>query len=634
MRIKQGILRLAVTTFAISCMSSNEAPEMHPKAASPPSVEQPAQVPPRRLDPSLLSSRSFGEAPMLTERVKTGDLPPVSERLPENPLVIVPVEHIGRYGGTLRRALTGDIAQAWGISKTIEEGLMGYERPLPNSILPEIAESHVFQDDGRTAIVRIRKGIKWSDGVPFTVDDILFWYHDMTVNDDARNGPFPSHWLIEGKPIRMEKVDDHTLKFGADVPMGRLVNTLASGQTTLPKHRFAHLHPKYNPQANYQMLRDSTTQAQTLLRPGVPRLSAWVPVEWTRGQRVVYERNPYYFKVDSAGNQLPYADRIVFNVIQDTQVILLKFINGEIDLFGRYSQLSMYPTLRSEEHKGKFELRLGSLIPVSTFRINFDTHRIELREAFRNLNVRKALSHAMNREEISAVLYHGLLEPAGFTFAPTSKYYSHESAQTYANFDPDKSRQLLDEAGYRDSDGDGFREFKDGSVFSFTVDVIPGMGTDICQLVADHWKAVGINVILNIGLRDILWPRWANGTFEIFWWWTWSDDAVVKRSHWGITGPNQPQWHRNAATEGPQWLHEATRLMEEIGKTVDTSIVRIKMNRIRDLHTVNAPILIPGFAHHVWGASTRLGNVPQDNTSMDGYSGWSRPVFHEQIYIR
>jgi peptide/nickel transport system substrate-binding protein len=571
---------------------------------------------------------------MLAARVAAGELPPVSERLPENPLVIVPVEQIGRYGGTLRRALTGDIVQAWGISKTIEEGLMGYERPLPNSILHEIAESHALEDEGRAALVKIRSGIKWSDGVPFTVDDILFWYHDMTVNDDARAVPFPSHWLIEGKPIRMDKIDDYTLRFSADVPMGRLINTLASGQIALPKHRFVHLHPTYTPGANYQTLRDSTTQAQTLLQPGVPRLSAWVPVRWTRGQRVVYERNPYYFKVDSAGNQLPYADRLVFNVIQDTQVILLKFINGEIDLFGRYSQLSMYPTLKSEERKGKFELRLGSRIPVSTFRINFDAPRPGLRQAFRDLRVRKALSHAMNREEISAVLYNGLLEPAGFTFAPTSRYYSHEAAQMYTAYDPAKARLLLDEAGYIDSDGDGIRELEDGSIFSFTVDVIPGMGTDICQLVADHWRAVGIKVILNIGLRDILWPKWTSGNFEVFWWWSWSDDAVVKRSQWGITGPNQPEWHRNAATEGPAWLHEVTRLMEEIGQTVDTTVVRTKMNRIRDLHTTKVPVVMPGFAHHVWGASTRLGNVPKENTSMDGYSGWSRPVFHEQIFVK
>ena len=95
-----------------------------------------------------------------------------------------------------------------------------------------------------------------------------------------------------------------------------------------------------------------------IMKPGMPRLSAWVPVEWIRGQRIVYARNPYYWKIDTAGNQLPYADRIEFTVIQDPQVILLKFVNGELDLFGRYSRINMFPTLRTEEKKGKFKLRI------------------------------------------------------------------------------------------------------------------------------------------------------------------------------------------------------------------------------------------------------------------------------------
>ena len=587
------------------------------------------------IDPAILENRRFGESPMLAERVRKGELPPVSERLPDNPLVVVPMEEIGRYGGTINRALTGDIVQTPGVSKTLNENLMGYERPLPKSILYNLAESHVFQDGGKTAVFKIRKGIKWSDGVPFTVDDILFWYHDMTVNSDARSNPlFPSSWLVEGKLIEMEKVDDYTLRCRSHKPLGRILDILCSDWIAFPKHILADSHPKYNPAADYESLRDSTTTAQMLFNPRFPRISAWMPVEWTRGRRLVYERNPYYFKVDSAGNQLPYADRLVFNIIQDIQVILLKFMNGEIDLLGRYAQISMFPTLKAEERNGKFKIRLGTPVPVSQFRINWDAPRPELRRAFRDKRVRMALSYAMNREEIREILYHGLLEPASHSFGPSSRYYSKEATQRYAQYDPEKARRLLDEAGLVDSDGDGIRELDDGSPFVFTVDVIPGMGVDVCQLVADYWRAVGIDANLNIALRDIVFPKWSNGEFEIFWWWSWSDDSIAKREQWGIVGPNQPVWHRNAATEGPDWLHEATRLIEEVGTTVDTAVVRKNMIRIRDLHAEHMPLLIPGFAYHVWGASTRLGNVPAESTTADGYRGWSRPIFHEQLYIR
>jgi peptide/nickel transport system substrate-binding protein len=590
---------------------------------------------PLTLDISVLKERRFGEAPMLAERVHRGELPAVSERLPDNPLVIVPLDEIGRYGGTINRALTGDIVQTPGVSKTLGENLMGYERPLPKSILYNLAESHEFQDDGKIAIFKIRKGIKWSDGVPFTVDDILFWYHDMTVNADARSDPlFPSAWLVEGEPVGMEKMDDYTLRFTSHKPLGRILNILSTDMIAFPKHVYAQYHPKYNPEANYEALRDSTTRAQTLFKPGTPSLSAWVPVEWTRGQRLVYERNPYYFKVDSEGNQLPYADRLVFNVIQDPQVILLKFMNGELDLLGRYAQINMFTMLKTEERHGKFKIRLGTPVPVSTFRLNWDAPRVELRQAFRDRRVRVALSHAINREELSEILYHGLLEPASHSFGPASQYYSKEAGQTYAQYDPEKARRLLDEAGFVDSDGDGIRELGDGSAFVVTIDVIPGMGVDICQLVTDHWRAVGVDVHLNIALRDILFPKWSSGSFEVFWWWGWSDDPVVNRKDWGIMGPNQPAWHRNADQEGPEWLFEATRLIDELGTTVDTALVRKNMARIRDLHAENTPLIIPGFAYHVWGASTRLGNVPEESTTADGYRGWSRPVYHEQLYIK
>ena len=631
------ILLLVLSLSALGCLSSDPALESREQIDTKSEAEFQGQKTsaPQEIDPDILKNRTFGEAPVLAERVRKGELPPVSERLPDNPLVVVPLDEIGRYGGTLKRALTGDIVQTPGVSKTLNENLMGYERPLPKSILHNLAESHEFQDGGKTAIFRIRKGIKWSDGVPFTVDDILFWYYDMTVNDDARSNPlFPSVWLVEGKPIEMEKVDDHTLLFRSHKPLGRILNILCTDWIALPKHVYTQYHPKYNPAADYESLRDSTTTAQLLFKPGTPRLSAWMPVEWMRGQRLVYERNPYYFKVDSAGNQLPYADRLVFNIIQDIQVILLKFVNGEIDLIGRYAQINMFPTLKTEERNGKFKIRLGTPVPVSQFRINWDTPRPELRRALRDRRVRVALSHAMNRVEISEILFHGLLEPASHSFGPASQYYSKEAAQTYAQYDPEKARRLLDEAGFLDSDGDGIRELDDGSPFVVIIDVIPGMGVDVCQLVSDHWRAIGIDSNLNIALRDIIFPKWSSGEFEIFWWGGWSDDPVVNREDWGITGPNQPVWHRNADVEGSEWLHEVTRLLEELGTTVDTMIVRKNMVQIRDLHAEHMPLLISGFAYHVWGASTRLGNVPEESTTADGYRGWSRPIFHEQLYIK
>lgn len=199
---------------------------------------------------------------------------------------------------------------------------------------------------GWVAVFKIRKGIKWSDGHPFTVDDIQFWYYDVEVNDDARNDPvISSVWLV----------DDHTLRVFPPKPLGRVLQAFRSNEVVLPKRYFAGFHPCYNPESTFETFKDSSTGVQRTLQSSVPRLSAWHAVRWEQGQWIVYERNPYYWKVDTAGNLLACAARSEFNVIQDSEVILLKFMNGEIDLFGCYAQTSIYPTLKAIESNGKFK---------------------------------------------------------------------------------------------------------------------------------------------------------------------------------------------------------------------------------------------------------------------------------------
>ncbi len=516
---------------------------------------------PASIDPMILANRTFHEAPMLTAKVKAGELPPVNERLPDNPLVVVPLEEIGTYGGTIRRALTGDVIQTQGPVKAFNDNLMGYERPYPpKSIQLNLAESFDLSDDGKTAIAKIRKGVKWSDGVPFTVDDILFWYYDMEFNDDARRAtrPIPpAHWRVDGKPIKFEKIDDHTLKISSPKPLGRVRQALSHEEIAYPKHILAKHHPKYNPEANYKDFRDLTTDSQLIMEPDLPRLSAWVPVEWIRGQRIVYERNPFYWKVDSAGNQLPYADRYTFDIIQDPKVILLKFINSEFDLFGRYFQMDMYPTLKSEEIKGKFKLRVSGPIGAQAYYLNWDAHNPMLREAFRNKNVRMGLSHAINREEIKEIIYFGLLLPSGYSFGPLDPYFSEEVYKKYSEYNPELARELLDREGYRDSDGDGFRELKDGSRFELNIDVTSSqkIAVDVCELVSEHWKAIGIKANLNPALRDIIIPRRLNGEFDIH---TWVQeghtDILGRMFDYGINGPDFPLLAPKCPTRGPRMV--------------------------------------------------------------------------------
>ncbi len=188
-------------------------------------------APPDSIPPGILEQRRFQEAPLLAEQVKSGQLPPVHLTLPEVPLVIRPIAEIGQYGGTLRRALTADIIEEDGIYKTLNDSLMTFARPLPKSIELNLAEEYRFYDDGRTMIMKIRKGTRWSDGEPLKVDDILFWYYDMTFDDNARSlALFPSEWMVDGEPIKLEKIDRYTLRFSSPKPLGRILHALRKAE--------------------------------------------------------------------------------------------------------------------------------------------------------------------------------------------------------------------------------------------------------------------------------------------------------------------------------------------------------------------------------------------------------------------
>ena len=593
--------------------------------------------PPDRIDPRILLERDFKEAPMLAGMVRSGLLEPVADRLPLNPLVVKPMVEIGRYGGEIRRALMNDVIEETAITKTLNDSVMGYERPIPDSLQPNLAERFEYKNGGRSAVFYLRKGVRWSDGYPFTVDDILFWYEDMAFDDNARTvALFPSIWLIDGEPARMTKINDYTLEVSAQKPLGRVLHAFAFDDFAQPKHVLSRFHPRYNPRATYEEFRKRTEQHLLILDPGIPKVCAWRPVEWVRGQRVIFERNPYYWKVDTVGQQLPYADRLIFEIVPHSEIILLKFSNGEIDLMGRYAAPYMVDTLRDIAKRGRITLHTSGPSVPSAFFLNWDAPRPQVRRAMRNLDVRVALSHAINRDEISGILYQGLMEPCGFSLSPQSPYYAEDAYKRFSQYDPELSRSLLEKAGYRDSDGDGFREHPEGGRFELVVDVVgKGGKNDLVTLVADYWEAVGIKVHLNVGTEDIIYPRRLNGTFEVY---ASGVSAAVdpmgRPNAWAIMTPQTPWWHRNASQDGPQWLRDATRLLQAGMTTVDPDKLREIMIRFRDIYTENVPAIAIGAPSRIWGASARLGNVPEKIVGNDMYRGWGRPVFHEQIFVR
>jgi len=296
----------------------------------------------------------------------------------------------------------------------------------------------------------------------------------------------------------------------------------------------------------------------------------------------------------------------------------------------------MYPTLKAEEKKGKFKVHVCGPERGPAIYLNWDCSKPALRQALRNKPVRIALSHAINRDEISQIVFKGMLDPSGYSFAPSSPYFSEAAYRKYTEYDADKARSLLEEAGYPDTDGDGFRELADGSRFELTVDIVaPGQDQDVCQLVASHWREVGVKLNLNAALRDIIWPRRITADFDAHIWMLEAPaDPLGRLYDWATVGDSGPFWHRKAPRNCQPWFREASRCFRQAMYTIDQDKLRGLMVKARDLHTENIPVIVIGSVYHVWGANTRLGNVPTEGTTADVFRGWGRPVFHEQLFIR
>ncbi len=468
---------------------------------------------------------SAHEAPELAAMVAAGELPPLEERLPVNPLVVEPVESVGRYGGVWRAGLRGGSDNAWIYRTVAYDQLVSWTRDW-TGVRPNIAESWEVSEDAREYTFKLREGMKWSDGEPFTADDIMFWYEDVLMNEDLT--PTVPTWMRSGDvPATVEKVDDYTVKFVFPEPNGVLLLRLASPSgppvVNYPRHYMEQFHPKYNPDAEKNALdagfEDWVAYFQDRAGGGCcgwfnnadrPVLWAW-KLENAYGENtttVKAVRNPYYWKVDTEGNQLPYIDAVVFDVGNDVETLVLKAINGELDYQDRHiATLANKAVFFDNQEQGGYRLtrRLDSNNNVMEISLNLNHLDPVKNEIFNNKDFRIALSHAINRQELIDLVLVGQGEPWQAAPLPESPYYNERLAHQYLEYDVDLANQILDEAGFAERDAEGFRLGPDGKRISFTIDVITVSTEhiDMLELISKYWKEIGIEMTPNVIDRSL-----------------------------------------------------------------------------------------------------------------------------------
>ena len=297
---------------------------------------------------------------MLQELVKAGKLPPLEERLPEDPLICTPIEEIGQYGGTRRPALPG-VSDYHAYGRVNYEPILRWPRDPRDAIQPGIASAWEFSEDGKVITLFLRKGIKWSDGQPLTAKDWQFWWQDMVLDEKINIGR-QTGTFVKDKPMDLTLVDDYTLQLGFAAPnplfiqvMSRGTGSRATAWQVIPAHYYKQFHYKYNTAYKDTDIKDLVDRYNNrMLYPEIPHFGPWLVKEYREAERAVAERNPYYWKVDPAGNQLPYIDAVEIKIVQAAELIPLSFTAAAVAFQIRQLDIRDIPLIMENPEKCGF----------------------------------------------------------------------------------------------------------------------------------------------------------------------------------------------------------------------------------------------------------------------------------------
>jgi peptide/nickel transport system substrate-binding protein len=467
----------------------------------------------------------YHEAPILAERVAAGELPPVDERLPDNPLIIPVVEQIGQYGGVLNRGFTGP-SDHNNYTRVVYDALVRFS-PTGSEVIPHIASGWESNADFTEWTVRLRPGSKWSDGAPFTADDIMFWYNDILLNEELT--PSVLTWMKnpDGTAATVEKVSDYAVKWTFATPNTAFLLDLANkdgADATInnlvfaPAHYLKQFHASYADPAELEAKVaeagfDNWTElfaveAIPQLSGNRPSMAAWAPNGTSVSDPVfTIVRNPYFVGVDPAGNQLPYIDEVRFTQYLDRETLNLAAVEGKIDMQGRHIDMNNYPVLVQNGEANGYRVitwpAFGGSEAVVMFNQTWTGPEVEM---FRNKDFRIALSYAIDREAIKQLVFLGIGEARQGVPAPFHPYYpGDEYAFKYTEHNLDLANQMLDEI-LPNKGADGFRTLPDGSPLDIELGVVPEQFVDwpsIGQLIVEDWAEVGIKAHVELRERSL-----------------------------------------------------------------------------------------------------------------------------------
>lgn len=542
---RRDFLRLTAGATAMSLAAACSSGTPGAPAEAPAAAEEAAPAAADAAPAAPAAPGQYNEAPMLADLVASGDLPSVDERLPTTPRVISVNEETGEYGGTWRRAYKG-ISDRWGPTKLHEEMAIEWDAPDPETInvIASFVEKWEQNDDATEFTFTLREGLKWSDGEPFTTTDVQFWYDNMYLGD---LGGKEDYYTLNGEDMQLEVIDDYNWKVSFAGPNPLLPITIAKrgggppGGPTMaaPSHYLSQFIPDHE-NGNQEMIDAAMEDAGVttwqelfgqggnlqgpiafwFLNPDLPVINAWKISVPPPADPCVMERNPYYYQVDEQGNQLPYIDEITHDFFDSNEVFDLWIAQGRIDCQRRHVSAASFTFYKESEGEGDYTVMLWKAASTNCLHPNINNSDPVLAELFDTPAFREALSISIDREGINSLVYEGLFEPRQASPVSGSPNYDPEFETRWAEYDPDRANQLLDELGLEMGD-DGVRMRPDGEPLSFTIlhrSLTGDPGADEITQVEQYWRAIGLDVNQEVVERSLYEERMNTGEVDVGVW--------------------------------------------------------------------------------------------------------------------
>jgi peptide/nickel transport system substrate-binding protein len=596
---RRTVLRLGLVAASAAplltgrALAQGDKPGAHliGKLEGPELVTDPAKMP-----------KTFKEAPELAELVKAGKLPPVEQRIGQDPLVIKPLRDIGKYGGTWRRGFTGPFDTSNG-HRTAQNDKLLYFDYTGTKIVPNIARGWEVSPDGRVTTIFLRRGMRWSDGQAFTADDFVFWFEEVYQNKELVPTPLPV-MTINGKPIAIKKVDAATVQLVAPDPYFAMPTVLASvwgighharyGRDALggfaPAHYLKQFHPKWSSKDEVtrkaaEMKFDSwvsmfKNRNDACRNPDLPVVTPWKTISPINTPTWILERNPYSVWVDSAGNQLPYIDRIRMTLGENLELINLRAIAGEYDSQARHIDISKLPVLLENQKKGGYRVYLDPSTQGADVGLfcnqSFDKDP-EIAKWLGTREFRIALSHGIDRQQVNETFVLGLGQTGSAAPGERTLYFPGSEYKTlHCAHDVKKANQMLDKLGLTKKDSEGYRLRADGGG-RLRLSLTTYLGflpfTQVAEMVVQQWKQIGIRGEVQEMERGLATARLRANEHQIYFETQWGADNMFGHTPFFFpidggtpVGPQYGIWYASAGTQGKEPPPRMRELMEKYRK--------------------------------------------------------------------